>query len=146
MGMSAIFRRNPLRQVLFWLGIVLAVVTLIITDRSVSFVLLAVMIAAIGLVGTSTLKLTFTADEVIVRGPPTRRAPRSRITVIHVWPTTVAFVDKDDQRVIVTNSGWSKAQLVQMGEVLHVPVYDHRTLLGLSQKATGKLMQRRTQG
>jgi hypothetical protein len=106
-----VLRQNPLRQVLFWTCMIIAAACLAFGGVSIGGILLAVFFVAAGVLGTTTLKLTITDDEIVVRGPPTRRAPRAGVTVIHVWPTNVQFVDKDDQRVIGTNSGWGKDQL-----------------------------------
>ncbi|HUC24656.1 MAG TPA: hypothetical protein VMA73_18255 [Streptosporangiaceae bacterium] len=144
MSSPTVFWQNPLRQALFWACVVMAGLTLGFGARSFGGLLAAALILAIGIVTTTTLRLEVTQDAVIARWLPTRSVSSAAITAIHVWPYYVRFLDKDGNAVMRTQPGWGKKQLVEIGEALGVPVYDHRTLLGLSQKEAGTLMRRPT--
>jgi hypothetical protein len=144
MSPQRVFWQNPLNQTLFWACVVMACLTLGFGARSLGGLLAAALILAIGIVSTTTVRLEITEEAVITRWLPTRSAARSTMTAIHVWPTYVHFIDKDENVLVRTKSGWGKNQLVGIGAALGIPVYDHRTLLGLSQKEAGTLMRRPT--
>jgi hypothetical protein len=135
-----IYRLVPLRCVTFYLAVALTAIPLGLaaTGDTVSHLCQA---AVLGLGGAAALlrpRVTLTCADVIRRDLLTRSARRSDVAAVHVGRRLVKFVNNSGEPVLIAVSGWTRQQLLEMGEVLNVPVYDYRTWFGLGQADRGQ--------
>ena len=135
----------PWRCVTFYVAVALTLIPLVLaaTGDTVGHLCQAVVFGGLGAAAIFRPRITLSGDDVIRRDLLTQSVPRSDVAAVHVGRRLVNFVDRGGAPVLIAVSGWTRLQLLEMGEVLNVPVYDYRTWLGLSQAGRGKRLLRR---
>lgn len=85
-----------------------------------------------------------TRDSVVVREQLRRQADRSveraSVAAIHVTNSGLHFVDANHHRVLSTRGNWTRRQVLELADTLHVHAYDFRKAWGLHDRKTGVLM------
>jgi hypothetical protein len=67
-----------------------------------------------------------------------REVARDQVRVIRRYPTKIAFGGPDGKHIMTVGGHWTMKQLVQMAQVLGVPLFDHRRWLGTRSVKTGR--------
>jgi hypothetical protein len=103
------------------------------------------IVAVLLVIGLSTAVIDVTDADVRFRGPFARRSvPRDQVGSMHLFGTYVSFANPQNLEVLKLGTlGWTRRQWLDISEVLGVPLYNHRTQMGLGRDAQqGRLMQR----
>jgi hypothetical protein len=77
-----------------------------------------------------------------VRGHPNLEALRGEIREIHYYPMRISFQGEDRQPVMEPYPNWTLKQVLEVADLLGVPLYDHRGLLHLEELAVGRMVTR----
>lgn len=85
-----------------------------------------------------------TSDSVIVREELRRQVSKSveraAVAAIHVTPNGLRFRDANHVRILSTRGSWTRRQVLELADTLHVHAYDFRKAWGLRSRKTGVLM------
>jgi hypothetical protein len=86
------------------------------------------------------LGIKVTADQVIFLDlmAVSRKASREDIGSIHIYSTGISLLDDDERTLLRVRRQFTKEQLQSVAELLSVPLYDHRTWLGLWSSDVGR--------
>jgi hypothetical protein len=128
------------------LGIVTAVcVGLVIYQPGAAPMLLGpVVVFVIGYLRTRALRLEVAPSVVRarqggLRGRPDLEAPRGEVYEIHYCPRRIIFQGSFGRPVMEPYPFWTLEQVLQVADVLDVPVYDHRGRFSLREFAREEL-------
>ena len=137
--------RSPLwRRQDGWLSIVLACIFLGLAvglhGQALSGILGAVICLGLGVVFAWRLGIRVTPDQVIFLdvAAGSRKAFRDDIGSIHIYSASVAVFDEFDRTLVEVRRQFTEEQLQSVAELLSVPLYDHRTWLGLWSSDVGR--------
>jgi hypothetical protein len=83
--------------------------------------------------------LTVTPDELTYLDMigPVAHAPRERIKSIRIFSYWTCALDDDGNTLLRIRGGFTRGQLLNLAELLSVPLYDNRKWLGLSHSNQG---------
>jgi hypothetical protein len=68
----------------------------------------------------------------------TREVARDQVRVIRRYPTKIVFGGPDGKHIMSLGGHWTMKQLMQIAQVLGVPLFDHRRWLGARSVKTGR--------
>jgi hypothetical protein len=92
----------------------------------------------------ANVAILVTSDSVIVREQLRRKAhksvERASVAAIHVTNSGLHLVDANHHRVLSTRGSWTRRQVLELADTLHVHAYDFRKTWGLNSRKTGVLM------
>jgi hypothetical protein len=106
---------------------------------------LVVLPLGVGVVGWFRLRsVRLEISESVVRATqgwylPERQVARSQISAIHYFPRTISFRGPDQKPIMKIAPGWTMRQMLEVADLLGVPLYDHRRWLGLRSATMGRL-------
>lgn len=142
--MSVTYRSPPWRRQDGWLSIVLACVFLGLAvglhGQALPGILGGVIWLGLGVVFAWRLGIRVTPDQVIFLDfmAGSRKVAREDISSIRIYSGGVAMVDDYDRTLLRVRRQFTKEQLQSVAELLSVPLYDHRTWLGLWSSDVGR--------
>jgi hypothetical protein len=125
-----------------------AFIGLSLADHDVIVAIVFVVILVGGAyVSYAKVRITVTPDEVVVSdtfGPGRRgRVPRSAVTAIHIYSFYVVLDNRAGPN-LSSNPYWTRSQLLDLSEVLGVPLINHRRLGGWGRDTPGTVVMRTT--
>jgi hypothetical protein len=92
----------------------------------------------------ANVAILVTSDSVIVREQLRRQASKSveraSVAAIHLTNSGLHLVDANHHRVLSTRGSWTRRQVLELADTLHVHAYDFRKAWGFSSRKTGVLM------
>ena len=145
MDTRLVIRPQPWRQlpIVLLMSGALALITwvwVINVEPGKNFAFATVLIVLLGFyIGESFLiRLIVTPDRVrMFSGNPDKPVRPADVNHIRVFPWNTVLYNHDGHRIIQTHMELSRSQLLTLGEVLNVPVWDHRQWHGLRKARYG---------
>jgi hypothetical protein len=124
-----------------------AAVALYQPSSSLALILSFLVVLAICWIASRSIRLEITETLVRalqggVRGHPNLEALRGEIREIHYYPMRISFQGEDRQPVMEPYPNWTLKQVLEVADLLGVPLYDHRGLLHLEELAVGRMVTR----
>ena len=101
------------------------------------------LIAVVGWARLRGVRLEITESVVRARQGwylPERQAARSEISAIHFFPSVISFRGPDRKPIMKIAPNYTLRQMLDVADVLAVPLYDHRRWLGLRKISIGRLV------
>ena len=71
---------------------------------------------------------------------PDKQVDRSEISAIHYFPSVISFRGPDRKPIMKIAPNYTLRQMLEVADVLAVPLYDHQRWLGLREVSTGRLV------
>ena len=106
--------------------------------KNFAFALVLIVLCGIYVGESFLIRLIVTPDRVrMFSGNPDRPVRPADVNHIRAFPWNTVLYDHDGHRIIQTHMDLSRSQLLTLGEVLNVPVWDHRQWRGLKKLRHG---------
>jgi hypothetical protein len=107
-------------------------------DKDFGFTMVLLLLWGICIGESFVVRLIVTPDRVrMFSGNPGRPVRPVDVNHIRAFPWNTVLYDHDGHRTIQTHIDLSRSQLLTLGEVLNVPVWDHRQWHGLKKLRYG---------